>query len=109
MSAVGESVLPIHPACGHRLGSLGCRQHHRGVGEPVPDVSSALIGDAIALTEEQAVQAVEDMLAAGDVEVAGVRDTPAGPRVSYRLTDKGKRRAENLLALPPGALDVADE
>lgn len=82
-----ENRLPIHPPCGHRLLSLGCRAHHRGLGEPEPHLPT-----------------VEGMLADGTLELV-----PGSEDLQFRLTAKGKRRAEGLLGLPAGSLDDTED
>lgn len=109
---MGESVMPIHPACGHRLGSLGCRNHHQQAGEPVPNLADSLTGGALSgdgIAEKLAQLAVEENITAGYVRVAEVWETDDGPRIRFELTEKGRRRAEELLNLPPGTLTVADD
>ena len=95
-----ENLLPIHPSCGHRLASLGCRTHHRGLGEPEPVTPS----ETISAEQAAMVANVEDGYLVTDVV-----DTEDGPRVRYRATAKGRRRAEQLLGLPAGSLDDTEE
>lgn len=107
---MGENVMPIHPACGHRLGSLGCRNHHRQAGEPVPNLADSLTGGVLSgIPEELAQQVIADHVTTGYVRVAEVRETDDGPRIRFELTHEGRRRAERLLNLPPGTLEVADD
>lgn len=87
-----DSLLPIHSSCGHRLASLGGKTHHRGQGEEQPSVTP------------EAVQAA--MVADGDLEVVGHQ---ADGHTWFRLTAKGQRRAEQLLGLPAGSLDIAED
>lgn len=91
------SLLPIHPSCGHRLASLGCKAHHRGLGEPVPDPP-----DTAALRRAL----VDSMVSDGELELVGRR---ADGHAWVRLTAKGKRRAEQLLGLPAGCLDDSED
>lgn len=94
-----ENRMPIHPPCGHRLLSLGCRTHHRGQGEPVPDMPTVTV-----MGHSLPTETVQGMLADGTLEL--VPDTEA---VQFRLTAKGRRRAEQLLGLPAGSLDDTED
>lgn len=96
------SLLPIHPSCGHRLASLGCRTHHRRQGELVPEVPVVqIMGHTVDAT------VLNEMVADGELE--WVVPSGDGTEVTVRLTAKGKRRAEQLLGLPAGCLDDTED
>lgn len=94
-----ENRLPIHPPCGHRLLSLGCRAHHRGQGEPEPHLPTVTV-----MGHSLPAETVQGMLADGTLELV-----PGSEDLQFRLTAKGKRRAEGLLGLPAGTLDNTED